>query len=53
MSGTFELQDELQALQDIANYDISNEFDPHSTDPGPLLQRMLSFGAHVSIFTDI
>jgi condensin complex subunit 1 len=43
MSVAFELQDELQALQDIANYEIPNEHDPHSTDPGPLLQRMLSF----------
>jgi condensin complex subunit 1 len=41
MNVGFELQDELQALQDIANYDISNEHDPHRTDPGPLLQRML------------
>jgi condensin complex subunit 1 len=43
MSASFELQDELQELQDIANYDIPNEQDPNSHDPGPLLQRMPVF----------
>ncbi|OJA20254.1 hypothetical protein AZE42_02694 [Rhizopogon vesiculosus] len=46
MSVAFELQDELQALQDIANYDIPNEHDPHSTDPGPLLQQAVGAIAH-------
>jgi condensin complex subunit 1 len=47
MSVSFELQDELQALQDIANYEIPNEQDPNNNDPGPLLQRTLAFGAGV------
>jgi condensin complex subunit 1 len=43
MSATFELQDELQALQDTASYDIPNEHDMHETDAGPLLQRSFVF----------
>ena len=39
MSDNFELQDELQSLQDISSYEIPNEHDIHETDPGPLLQR--------------
>ncbi|KAG1823708.1 non-SMC mitotic condensation complex subunit 1-domain-containing protein [Suillus subaureus] len=48
MSVSFELQDELQALQDIANYDIPNEQDPNSNDPGPLLQQAVGAIAHSS-----
>ncbi|KAG0695301.1 non-SMC mitotic condensation complex subunit 1-domain-containing protein [Suillus ampliporus] len=48
MSVSFELQDELQALQDIANYDIPNEHDPNSTDPGPLLQQAVGAISHSS-----
>lgn len=52
MSVSFELQDELQALQDIPNYDIPNEQDPNSHDPGPLLQRTLAFWCWRSILTN-
>ncbi|KAG2156915.1 non-SMC mitotic condensation complex subunit 1-domain-containing protein [Suillus bovinus] len=48
MSASFELQDELQALQDIANYEIPNEQDPNSNDPGPLLQQAVGAIAHSS-----
>lgn len=48
MSVSFELQDELQALQDIENYDIPNEQDPNSHDPGPLLQQAVGAIAHSS-----
>jgi hypothetical protein len=34
---SFELQDEIQALQDIQNYSIPNEYDIHSEDPARLL----------------
>ena len=34
---SFELQDEIQALQDIENYSIPNEHDIHSEDPAALL----------------
>ena len=37
MSG-FELQDEIQALQDIQSYVIQNEHDIHTEDPGALLE---------------
>lgn len=39
MSATFELQDELEALQDLSSYEIPNEHDLHNTEAGPLLQR--------------
>ena len=39
MSDGFELQDELQSLQDVSSYEIPNEHDIHDTEPGPLLQR--------------
>ncbi|KAG1861252.1 non-SMC mitotic condensation complex subunit 1-domain-containing protein [Suillus subluteus] len=48
MGVSFELQDELQALQDTANYDIPNEQDPNSNDPGPLLQQAVGAIAHSS-----
>ncbi|KAG2363022.1 non-SMC mitotic condensation complex subunit 1-domain-containing protein [Suillus spraguei] len=48
MGVSFELQDELQALQDIANYDIPNEQDPNNNDPGPLLQQAVGAIAHSS-----
>ncbi|KIK92248.1 hypothetical protein PAXRUDRAFT_830137 [Paxillus rubicundulus Ve08.2h10] len=48
MSATFELQDELQFLQDPASYDIPNEHDIHDTDAGPLLQRAVTSIAHSS-----
>ncbi|KAG2142164.1 non-SMC mitotic condensation complex subunit 1-domain-containing protein [Suillus cothurnatus] len=48
MSVSFELQDELQALQDIANYEIPNEQDPNNNDPGPLLQHAVGVIAHSS-----
>ncbi|EGO04014.1 hypothetical protein SERLA73DRAFT_69808 [Serpula lacrymans var. lacrymans S7.3] len=38
MSASFELQDELQALQDLETYDIQNEHDIHSSDPAHLLE---------------
>jgi hypothetical protein len=40
---SFELQDEIQALQDIQSYDIPNEHDIHSEDPAPLLEGRLHF----------
>lgn len=43
MPDAFELQDELQALQDMETYEIPNEHDIHSTDPGALLE-----GEHLS-----
>lgn len=39
MSATFELQDELEALQDLSSYEIPNEHDLHDAEAGPLLQR--------------
>ncbi|KAF8556860.1 hypothetical protein OG21DRAFT_1506074 [Imleria badia] len=39
MSAEFELQDELQSLQDISSYEIPNEHDIHDSEPGPLLQH--------------
>lgn len=38
MMGGFELQDELQACFDIQNYNIPNEHDIHTEEPGPLLE---------------
>ena len=35
---TFELQDELQALQDIESYSFENDHDFSSEDPEPLLE---------------
>ena len=37
MGDRFELQDEIQAVQDLDTYIISNEHDVHSTDPAALL----------------
>lgn len=37
MPTAFELQDELQALQDLESYDIPNEHDISSEDPAALL----------------
>ncbi|KAF8137642.1 non-SMC mitotic condensation complex subunit 1-domain-containing protein [Boletus edulis] len=39
MNHGFELQDELQSLQDVSSYEIPNEHDIHETEPGPLLQH--------------
>ena len=39
MGSGFELQDELESLQDLSSYDIPNERDIHDTEVGPLLQR--------------
>ena len=44
MSSSFDLQEELQALQDIVNYPIEHEHDINSMDPAEmdgLLQRAL------------
>ncbi|KIM60515.1 hypothetical protein SCLCIDRAFT_1216792 [Scleroderma citrinum Foug A] len=41
MSATFELQDELEALQDLSSYEIPNEHDLHDAEVGPLLQRVV------------
>jgi condensin complex subunit 1 len=38
MSDRFELQDEIQALQDIENYNIQNGHDPNSEDITALLE---------------
>jgi condensin complex subunit 1 len=38
MSDRFELQDEIQALQDIENYNIQNDHDPNSEDMAALLE---------------
>jgi condensin complex subunit 1 len=38
MSPSFELRDEIEALQDIPNYEIPNEHEVHSGDTGPLLE---------------
>ncbi|KAG2072264.1 hypothetical protein BDR04DRAFT_1134704, partial [Suillus decipiens] len=40
MGISFELQDELQAFQGIAHYDIPKEQDTNNNDPGPLLQHL-------------
>lgn len=37
MGDRFELQDEIQAVQDLETYVITNEHDVHSTDPAALL----------------
>ncbi|KAF9225678.1 hypothetical protein BS17DRAFT_750004 [Gyrodon lividus] len=50
MSATFELQDELQSLQDISSYDIPNEHDIHDAEAGPLLQHAVNRIAHSSDF---
>ncbi len=42
MAGSFDLQEELQALNDTGNYTIEHEYDIHSMEPGEmdaLLQR--------------
>ena len=38
MVSNFELQDELQALADVQNYEIPNERDPESEDVDKLLE---------------
>jgi condensin complex subunit 1 len=38
MTVNFDLQDELQALSDIQNYEIPNEHDPDSEDVERLLE---------------
>ncbi|KAG6333782.1 hypothetical protein ID866_5308 [Astraeus odoratus] len=48
MGSAFELQDELQELQDLSSYDIPNEHDLHDTDAAPLLQRVVGRIAHSS-----
>lgn len=48
MSFTFELQDELQALQDPSSYEIPNEHDLHENDAAELLQRAVGSIAHSS-----
>ncbi|KAI6123353.1 non-SMC mitotic condensation complex subunit 1-domain-containing protein [Pisolithus thermaeus] len=48
MSFTFELQDELQALQDHSSYEIPNEHDLHDNDAAELLQRAVGSIAHSS-----
>ncbi|KAI6115366.1 non-SMC mitotic condensation complex subunit 1-domain-containing protein [Pisolithus croceorrhizus] len=48
MSSTFELQDELQALQDPSSYEIPNEHDLHDNDAAELLQRAVGSIAHSS-----
>lgn len=48
MSFTFELQDELQALQDPLSYEIPNEHDLHENDAAGLLQRAVGSIAHSS-----
>lgn len=54
MSNEFELQDELQSLQDIPSYEIPNEHDIHDTEPGPLLQRASTrnLRTHVQVVSD-
>ena len=45
MTSSFDLQEELQALQDIVNYPIEHEHDISSMEPAEmdgLLQRALS-----------
>lgn len=42
MGDEFDLQDELQALQDLRTYNIPNEHDIHSEDPAPLLEGTVS-----------
>lgn len=49
MGDAFELQDELQALQDMETYEIPNEHDIHSTDPGALLEGTES-SLRISLF---
>lgn len=39
MNSFFELQDELQALQDPSSYEIANEHDLHDVDAHQLLHR--------------
>ncbi|KAH7887142.1 non-SMC mitotic condensation complex subunit 1-domain-containing protein [Phlebopus sp. FC_14] len=46
--GTFELQDEIQGLQDLSSYEIPNEHDLHDTEAGPLLQHAVDRIAHSS-----
>ncbi|KIJ62112.1 hypothetical protein HYDPIDRAFT_30664 [Hydnomerulius pinastri MD-312] len=48
MSPIFELQDEIQALQDLSSYEIPNEHDLHDTEAGPLLQHAVNRIAHSS-----
>ncbi|KAL4072147.1 non-SMC mitotic condensation complex subunit 1-domain-containing protein [Scleroderma yunnanense] len=48
MTFTFELQDELQALQDLSSYEIPNEHDIHGTEAGSLLQRVVGSIANSS-----
>ena len=38
MPDTFDLQEEIQALQDLETYEITNEHDIYSEDPGALLE---------------
>ena len=52
MSDEFELQDELQFLQDIPSYEIPNEHDIHDTEPGPLLQRASKPPADVQVVSN-
>ncbi|KAK2461131.1 hypothetical protein APHAL10511_006658 [Amanita phalloides] len=43
MTINFELQDELQALADVQNYEISHEHDPETEDMGRLLEGESGF----------
>ena len=52
MSNGFELQDELQLLQDASSYEIPNEHDVHKTETGPLLQRGYSRRTSKSLLTN-
>ncbi|KII87644.1 hypothetical protein PLICRDRAFT_643063 [Plicaturopsis crispa FD-325 SS-3] len=48
MGDEFDLQDELQALQDLRTYNIPNEHDIHSEDPAPLLEGAVEIIAESS-----
>ncbi|KAF7983455.1 hypothetical protein HWV62_21732 [Athelia sp. TMB] len=48
MPAAFELQDELQALQDLESYDIPNEHDISSEDPAALLAGAVEAVAEAS-----
>ncbi|KAF8644919.1 hypothetical protein AX16_008201 [Volvariella volvacea WC 439] len=48
MADGFELQEELQHLQNISEYDIPNEHDPNSEDPLRLLEAAVEATAEAS-----
>lgn len=53
MTFSFELQDELQSLQEIDSYEIPHEHDPETEDPERLLEGIISKISHAKKKTEI